>query len=89
VEDLFDLVARSGLHFDQARQTGVVFHMISCLTELGRLGMTAVGESPAAAQAVYDRAERVLLQEARSSMVPRPISHGSISPGPTAAGALP
>jgi hypothetical protein len=70
VDDLFDLVARSGIHFDQARQTGVVFHMISCLTELGRVGMTAVAESPAAAQAVYDRAERVLLQEARASMVP-------------------
>lgn len=76
VDDLFDLVARSGIHFDQARQTGVVFHMISCLTELGRVGMTAVGESPTAAQAVYDRAERVLLQEARSSITPRPLPHG-------------
>jgi len=74
VDDLFDLVARSGIHFDQARQTGVVFHMISALTELGRLGMTAVGDSPAAAQAVYDHAERVLLQEARSSITPRPIA---------------
>ena len=77
VDDLFDLVARSGIHFDQARQTGVVFHMISCLTELGRVGMTAVGESPAAAQAVYDRAERILLQEARASMVPRPLGGSS------------
>lgn len=74
VDDLFDLVARSGIHFDQARQTGVVFHMISALTELGRLGMTAVGDSPTAAQAVYDHAERVLLQEARSSITPRPIA---------------
>jgi hypothetical protein len=73
VDDLFDLVARTGLHFDQARQTGVVFHMISCLTELGRVGMTAVGESPAAAQAVYDRAERILLQDARSAIAPRPL----------------
>ncbi|MEO6143653.1 MAG: peptide ligase PGM1-related protein [Dermatophilaceae bacterium] len=73
VDDLFDLVARSGIHFDQARQTGVVFHMISGLTELGRVGMTAVGESPAAAQAVFDRAERILLQEARSSIAPRPL----------------
>jgi hypothetical protein len=73
VDDLFDLIARSGIHFDQARQTGVVFHMISCLTELGRVGMTAVGDSPAAAQAVYDRAELLLLQEARSSIRPRPL----------------
>ncbi|MEP7369513.1 MAG: peptide ligase PGM1-related protein [Dermatophilaceae bacterium] len=80
VDDLFDLVARTGIHFDQARQTGVVFHMISCLTELGRVGMTAVGESPAAAQAVYDRAERILLQEARASVVPGPLG------GPVRAG---
>lgn len=30
VDDLFDAVARHGLHFDQSSQTGVVFHMISC-----------------------------------------------------------
>jgi hypothetical protein len=73
LDDLFDLVARTGIHFDQARQTGVVFHMISCLTELGRVGMTAVGESPASARAIYDHAERILLKEARSSIAPRPL----------------
>ena len=45
--DLFDIVARHGLHFDQSRQVGVVFHMISCLTEHGRVGLTAVGDTPA------------------------------------------
>ena len=51
LDDLFDIVARHGLHFDQARQTGVVFHMISCLTEHGRVGLTAVGDTPAEAEA--------------------------------------
>ena len=46
VDDLFDAVARHGLHFDQSSQTGVVFHMITCLSESGRVGMTAVGELP-------------------------------------------
>ena len=46
VDDLFDVVARHGLHFDQARQAGVVFHMISSLTECGRVGMTAIGDTP-------------------------------------------
>ena len=47
VEDLFDVVVQHGVHFDQSRRTGVVFHMISCLTECGRrIGMTAVGDSP-------------------------------------------
>ena len=46
VDELFDVVVDHGLHFDQARQTGVVFHMISCLTECGRVGLTAVGDTP-------------------------------------------
>ena len=67
-DDLFDIVARHGVHFDQARQAGVVFHMISCLSEHGRLGLTAVGDTPAQAEATYRRAERILLEEARSAL---------------------
>ena len=67
-DDLFDIVARHGLHFDQARQAGVVFHMISCLSEHGRVGLTAVGDTPAQADATYRRAERILLDEARSAL---------------------
>ena len=63
VEDLFDIVARHGLHFDQSRQTGVVFHMISSLTEHGRIGVTAVGQSPEEAMHIYEEAKRVLLAE--------------------------
>lgn len=63
--DLFDIVARHGLHFDQSRQQGIVFHMISCLTEHGRVGMTAVGDTPAEADRRYREAERILLDEAR------------------------
>jgi hypothetical protein len=71
LDDLFDIVARHGLHFDQARQTGVVFHMISCLTEHGRLGLTAVGDTPADAEAVYQKAERILLAEAATASADR------------------
>jgi hypothetical protein len=68
VDDLFDIVARHGLHFHQARQVGVVFHMISCLTETGRIGFTAVGDSPEEAEELYQRAEQVLLSEARAAL---------------------
>jgi len=57
-------LARAGLHFDQSRQQGVVFHMISCLTECGRIGMTAVGDTPEDAWRLYQEAEEVLLREA-------------------------
>jgi hypothetical protein len=63
-DDLFDVAIRHGLHFDQARQTGVVFHMMGGLAELGSVGLTAVGDSPEEADATFTRAEGVLLQEA-------------------------
>jgi hypothetical protein len=64
-DDLFDLVVRRGLHFGQVRQTGVVFHMLSALGSAGRLGLTAVGNSPEEARAIFDEAKRVLDEEAR------------------------
>ncbi|HEU5248239.1 MAG TPA: peptide ligase PGM1-related protein [Candidatus Udaeobacter sp.] len=63
-DDLFDIVVRHDLHFDQTRQTGVVFHMMSALGELGRTGLTAVGNSYEEAQGMYGRAVIVLDQEA-------------------------
>jgi len=63
-DDLFDIVVRHNLHFDQTRQTGVVFHMMSALGELGRTGLTAVGNSHEDAKATYNRAVAVLDQEA-------------------------
>ncbi|MEI6361814.1 MAG: peptide ligase PGM1-related protein [Actinomycetes bacterium] len=71
--DLFDIVARHGLHFDQSRQCGVVFHMISCLTELGRVGLTAVGDTPDQADSIYRRAEQVLLDEAQQANRETPV----------------
>jgi hypothetical protein len=65
-DDLFDIVVRHNLHFGQTRQTGVVFHMMSALGELGRTGLTAVGNSRDDARALYDRAIAVLDQETRS-----------------------
>src|SRR5256714_278679 len=62
-DDLFDIVVRHNLHFDQTRQTGVVFHMMSALGELGRTGMTAVGDSHEDAKATYERAIAVLDEE--------------------------
>jgi len=67
VDDLFDIVARQELQFDHSRQRGAVFHMISCLTELGRIGVTVVGHSRDDAWQLYQRVESVLLDEAREA----------------------
>src|SRR4029079_3643296 len=69
VGELFDAVVRNGLHFDQARRTGVVFHMISCLTECGRVGLTAVGDTPEDAWRIYEQAQSVVLHEAEQALV--------------------
>ena len=41
--------------------------MMSCLTEHGRVGLTAVGNSANDADALYRRAERILLDEAKAA----------------------
>jgi hypothetical protein len=71
--DLFDIVARHGLHFDQSRQVGVVFHMISCITEHGRVGLTAVGDRPDEASRRYHEAKRIVLDEGVSALRERPL----------------
>jgi hypothetical protein len=64
IDDLFDVVVRHRLHFDPARQSGVVFHMMGALSELGSVGLTAVGDSREQADALFRRAERVVHEEA-------------------------
>ncbi|HEY1768984.1 MAG TPA: peptide ligase PGM1-related protein [Chthoniobacterales bacterium] len=64
-DDLFDLVVRRGLHFGQVRQTGVVFHMLSALGSAGRLGLTAVGDTPEEAREIFEKAQAALDEEAQ------------------------
>jgi hypothetical protein len=66
-DDLFDIAVRHGLHFDQPRQTGVVFHMMSALGEHGRTGLTAVGDSHEEADSLYERVVTVLDEECACS----------------------
>jgi hypothetical protein len=66
-DDLFDIVVRHGLHFDQSRQVGVVFHMISALPQHGRIGLTAIGESHDQAQELYERTVVSLDEETRQA----------------------
>ena len=69
-EDLFDIVARHGLHFDQSRQTGVVFHMVNGVGEQGALGLTAVADTRAEADALYEKTVAVLDEESARALKP-------------------
>ena len=69
--DLFDVAVKNGLHYDHTRQTGVVFHMLASPSGCGRLGMTAVADSPDGAKELYDRTRRILDREAERALRPR------------------
>ena len=61
--DLMDIIARNGLHFDTSTETGTVFHLMGCLSEFGKVGLTSIGNSIAEAQQIYQRVEEVLNKE--------------------------
>ena len=64
-DGLLALLHRRRLGFDHARQCGVVFHMLSSLDELGRVGLTAVGDSALEARRRYEQAQETLLEVPR------------------------
>ena len=59
--DLIDLVAGAGLHYDALGESGSVFHLLGCLSEHGKLGMTCIGRSAEEAEQVYARTKARLL----------------------------
>jgi hypothetical protein len=66
-QDLLDIALMRDLHFDQARQVGSVFHMLSALPTHGYVGVTSVGNSPAEAQERYDAVVEILTKEASAA----------------------
>jgi len=50
-------IDNAGLRFEHESGTGVVLHMLSCLAIDGRVGLTAIGTSPAHADELYQAAE--------------------------------
>jgi PGM1 C-terminal domain len=62
---VIDQVAAAGLQLDPASGTGVVLHMLSCLSIDGRLGLTAIGRSAEHAAELYDAAGTAIAAAAR------------------------
>lgn len=71
VRDLFDIVVRNRLHFDHARQTGIVLHMLASLGECGRFGMTAVSNDRPGAEELYRQAVQIFEMEAAAAATQR------------------
>jgi hypothetical protein len=65
--DLMDIIAHHRLHFDTGTETGTVFHLMGCLSQFGKLGLTSIGDSPQQAEEIYNKVVKVLDQETPSN----------------------
>jgi hypothetical protein len=66
VEDLLDIAAIEGLHYQAWSESGVLFHFTGALSEFGKLGITAVGKSPTEADHWFEQTQQVLDRETKS-----------------------
>lgn len=51
--DLMDIIMGEQLHFSSIDGVGVVFHLMGCLSEHGKLGLTCIGNTPQEAEDIY------------------------------------
>ena len=62
-EDLVDLLTVNKLHYSHGSESGVLFHLIGALSEFGKLGLTAIANSPAQVDELYAHTLEVLDKE--------------------------
>jgi len=62
-EDVIDILTENRLHYSLATDSGVLFHLIGAVSEFGKLGLTAIGNSREEADALYYQTLEVLDRE--------------------------
>jgi hypothetical protein len=62
-EDLVDLLTVNKLHYSHSSESGVLFHLIGALSEFGKLGLTAIANSPGQVDELYAHTLEVLDKE--------------------------
>ncbi|MEL6938443.1 MAG: peptide ligase PGM1-related protein [Cyanobacteria bacterium J06598_1] len=53
--DLMDIIMGEQLHFSSIDGVGVVFHLMGCLSEHGKLGLTCIGNTLKEAEEIYEQ----------------------------------
>jgi hypothetical protein len=59
-DDLLDVLPAHGLGWDHETETGTVFHMASAIGGMGTVGLTAIADSSADAEALFQRSRAAL-----------------------------
>lgn len=67
-QHLIDILIRHRLHFDQAKQNGIIVHMLATISENGRFGVVAVSDSAEQAEELYNRTQAIIQDEARQAI---------------------
>lgn len=63
--DLIEIAVCNNLLYDGSTQEGVMFHLISTLSQYGKMGVVCIGASPARAEEFYKKTINVLDRETR------------------------
>jgi hypothetical protein len=63
-EDLIEILTYNKLHYSHGTESGVLFHLIGALSQFGKVGLTAIANSPAEAEELYRRTIVILDREA-------------------------
>jgi PGM1 C-terminal domain len=62
-EDLIEIVTINALHYSHNIESGVLFHLIGALSQYGKLGMTAIGNSREEVESLYGKTLQILDRE--------------------------
>ena len=62
-EDLIEILTINKLHYSHGTESGVLFHLIGAVSEFGKLGLTAIGNSREEVDELYRRTLVVLDRE--------------------------
>ncbi|MDQ3842547.1 MAG: peptide ligase PGM1-related protein [Bacteroidota bacterium] len=66
--DLIDIAMCNDLLYDGSTQEGVIFHLISALSQFGKLGVLCIGATRERAEFFYKKTVEVLFQEGRHDL---------------------
>lgn len=61
--DLIDIAMLNDLHYSNAQEEGVMFHLISALSQFGKVGLVSIGRTPERAVEYYKKVVEVLNKE--------------------------
>jgi hypothetical protein len=69
-DDLIEILTVNRLHYDSRSETGVLFHIIGALSQFGKVGLTAIGNSMEEVERLYERTLAILDRETAVNVPP-------------------